>query len=111
MGAVDSIIHHFIVFEISTLFNDVPDIILQTMTFVCTYPFKINLDLFTQRFTANFTKPNQYYYNAESFPAFLIKAFKPMSVNVFASGKVVLMGAKNESDAYYIEDELDLMLL
>ena len=111
MGAVDSIVAHFNVFKISTLFDDVPDITLQTMTFVCTYPFKINLDLFTLRFTANFTKTNQYDYNAEIFPAFHIKAFKPMSVNVFASGKVVVMGVKNECDAYDIEDKLDFLLL
>jgi len=49
-------------------------------------------------------------YNAELFPAVQIKTFKPIHINVFASGKIIVCGVKDELQLVSIKYYLDCTL-
>src|SRR3981189_836257 len=101
-GKIDDLDSHFNIFSISTLYNEIPNIVLQTMTAAYAYPYKINLGELANNIESS--------YSAEIFPAVHIRKYKPISVNVFASGKVVICGLKDFSTAQRIEEELDWLL-
>ena len=97
MGGGDDLDAHFNIFSVTSLHhNNYPDIVLQTLTAAYAYPYRINLD--------KLSKVVQCYYNPESFPAVQIRQFKPIHVNVFASGKVTITGLKDIQRARDIED-------
>jgi TATA-box binding protein (TBP) (component of TFIID and TFIIIB) len=88
-GGVDDLDMHFNIFSVSVLFdNYLPDIIFQTMTATCQFPSIVNLNNFAN--TSFVTR-----YNPELFPAVQVLNYKPISVNVFASGKVTICGLKD----------------
>ena len=93
---------HFNIFRVTLLCDDIPIIKLQTMTAVIQLPHKVNLALLADNVES--------YYNAESFPAVHVETYKPLNVNVFASGKVVIMGLKQESIVQNIEADLTALL-
>jgi TATA-box binding protein (TBP) (component of TFIID and TFIIIB) len=85
MGGADSLDMHFNIYRVTCMFNCVPDVLFQTMTATCQFPHTINLNSLT-------TLPSRY--NPEIFPALQLLSYKPISVNVFASGKVTICGLK-----------------
>ena len=88
-GGVDELDMHFNIFSVSVLFdNYLPDILFQTMTATCQFPSIVNLNNF--EITSFVTR-----YNPELFPAVQVLNYKPISVNVFASGKVTICGLKD----------------
>ena len=101
-GKIDDLDCHFNIFSISTLYKEIPNIVLQTMTATYAYPYKINLGELANNIESS--------YSAEIFPAVHVLKYKPISVNVFASGKVVICGLKDFSTAQRIEEELDWLL-
>jgi TATA-box binding protein (TBP) (component of TFIID and TFIIIB) len=80
-----------------------PFLELQTMTAVFKTPNRINLEKFTSLFDS--------YYNAEDFPAVQIRQFKPIHVNVFASGKIILCGIKDLKVANKIRQTIEPIAL
>ena len=101
MGGVDDLDAHFNIFSVTSLHHhNYPNIVLQTLTAAYSYTFNINLDKLSREVQCC-------YYNPESFPAVQIRQFKPIHVNVFASGKVTITGLKDIERAREIEDLLD----
>ena len=100
MGRGDDLDAHFNIFSVTSLHHhNYPDIVLQTLTAAYGYQHPVNLDKLSQVV--------QCHYNPECFPAVQIKQFKPIHVNVFASGKVTITGLKDIERAREIEDLLD----
>jgi len=97
-GKIEDLDAHFNIYSVTGLFMQYPKVIIQTMTAVFTYPHKINLALLSRN-----TKS---YYNPESFTAVHVHTFKPITANVFASGKVIITGLKDQETAYDIENKL-----
>ena len=93
---------HFNIFSVTNLYNDIPNITLQTMTARFTFPHRVHLALLADNIDS--------YYNAESFPAVRILKYKPISINVFASGKVIITGLRDDTSALRIELELTSLL-
>ena len=100
-GKIDEVNAHCNVLSVTTYLhpNNMPEITLQTMTMVYTYPHSINI--------AKLSTMIKCHFNTECFPAVQIIKFNPIHVNVFASGKVIMCGIKNIEDAKNIETELD----
>jgi TATA-box binding protein (TBP) (component of TFIID and TFIIIB) len=95
-GKIDDLTAYFNIFKVAELCtHKTPKIILQTMTSTFSFPHKVNLALLANNIESH--------YNAESFPAVHIRKFKPLNVNVFASGKVIITGLKEEEVARDIE--------
>jgi TATA-box binding protein (TBP) (component of TFIID and TFIIIB) len=85
--------------EILPLFTNArPMLEVQTMTFVGYTGFEVNL----KKFANDFDNELQTFYNFEIFSALRINKFKPISVNLFSSGKIVLCGGKCEYQAQRI---------
>jgi len=99
---MDDLDAHFNIFSVTLLYNDIPNITLQTMTACFTFPHRIDLALLADNIDS--------YYNTETFPAVCIRKFKPISVNVFASGKVIITGLRDDTSALKIELELTSLL-
>src|SRR5271167_1149849 len=102
MGRIDDLDAHFNAYCITLLYDDIPDIKLQTMTACFTYPHRINLPLLADNIESQ--------YSAERFPAVHVRKYKPINVNVFASGKVGIMGLRDDTSAINIEHELTSLL-
>ena len=76
--------------------NARPMLEVQTMTFVGYTGFEVNL----KKFANDFENELQTFYNFEIFCALrIINKFKPISVNLFSSKKIVLCGGKCEYQA------------
>src|SRR5271167_2393377 len=61
MGKMDDLDAHFNIFSVTLLYNDIPNIKLQTMTACFTFPHHVDLALLADNIDS--------YYNAETFPA------------------------------------------
>ena len=103
-GKIDEVSAHCNVLSVTTYLHptNMPEIALQTMTMVYTYPYSINITKLSTLIKCH--------YNTECFPAVQITKYKPIHVNVFASGKVIMCGIKNIVDAKNIETELDNLI-
>lgn len=66
-------------------------IVLQTETFVFCLPYRINLQLFSESKTCLLTDIS---YEPELFPAMRLLFWNPILVNIFNTGKVVVMGGE-----------------
>ena len=86
-----------IVFDLVSPY-DVVGVELQTMTAAYTHPHRINLPLLASLIQSDSVK-TLCNYDAEQFPAVQILLWKPIHVNVFASGKVILLGLKSTAKA------------
>jgi TATA-box binding protein (TBP) (component of TFIID and TFIIIB) len=64
----------------------------QTMTVKVTLNYNINLHYFAK---ICFAYMSNLQYEPELFPAVLLKSYKPISVNVFSSGKIIICGVKD----------------
>ena len=102
MGKMDDLDAHFNIFSVTLLYNDIPNITLQTMTACFTFPHRIDLALLADNIESH--------YNTERFPTVHVRKYKPTNVNVFASGKVVMMGLRDDISVLNIELELTSLL-
>ena len=103
MGKVDELSAHCNVLLVTSLLHAYPEVQLQTMTVVYAYPYRILLDKLSLLIKCH--------YDLENFPAVQITKYKPIHVNVFASGKVIICGIKDLHDAKNIETELDNIIM
>src|SRR5277367_3608545 len=87
-----------------------PLIDLQTMTVVYTHAHHLNLTLLS-RLVQGSEHKTQCHYDAEHFLAVQIISFKPIHVNVFTSGKVIICGVKNNNSVDTIPSQLVPTLL
>src|SRR5271156_3153558 len=94
-GKIDDLDAHFNICRITALLDQYPVIMIQTMTAIFTYPHQINLVLLALNLES--------YYDPESFPAVNVHIYKPIVANVFASGKVIITGLKDEVTGNDIE--------
>lgn len=63
------------------------------------------------KFASEFCNDNRIQFEPELFPALCLQLWKPLHVNVFTSGKVIILG-KNASDSFCkIRDWLNFQLL
>src|SRR3977135_3082737 len=79
----------------------IPTVTMQTMTGVYGYELKILL--------GRLAEVTDSLLDLENFPALQIKKFKPVHVNVFSSGCVILCGLKT-IDSNYIKSFLDSII-
>ena len=102
MGMVDELEAAFKVIDVfSKLGYGFPAIKLQTMT----VKFRITpVNLYV------LSKLIESQLELEIFPALLIKKYKPISVNVFASGAVVICGVKDLDIVNVIKKDLELLI-
>ena len=102
-GQVCDLDMHFNIFSITLLYDVIPDVVLQTMTATFKFPKPINLYMLNNL-------PTTSRYNPELFPALQLLDYKPVSVNVFASGKVTICGLKDIDFAVDIIKDLTVIL-
>ena len=97
-GKIEDLDAHFNIYSVTGLFDQYPKVMIQTMTAVFTYTHKINLALLSRN--------TESYYNPETFTAVHVRMSKPITANVFASGKVIITGHKDQETANDIENKL-----
>jgi TATA-box binding protein (TBP) (component of TFIID and TFIIIB) len=84
---------------VNQISDTIPEVSMQTMTGVYGYGKKINL--------RKLAEASEGFLDLENFPAVQIKRFKPIHVNVFASGCVTLCGLKSIDNGNVIKNYLD----
>jgi TATA-box binding protein (TBP) (component of TFIID and TFIIIB) len=82
--------------------NERPVLELQTMTAVANIGSPINLP----KFEKTHSQSLRTFANFELFSAVQILKYRPVSVNLFSSGKLVLCGCKSEQQAQGIIDDI-----
>ncbi len=98
-GKIDDLDAHANIYNVARLCaRHTPKVKLQTMTSTFKFPNKVNLALLADNIESHC--------NLEQFPAVHVQKFKPMCVNVFASGKAIITGLQKEEVANDIENEL-----
>ena len=75
-----------------------PSIILQSYTLKCDLGFHVNLEKMRINVPC--------IYEPELFPALRIKQYMPISVNIFATGKVIVCGLKEPNEMYDIQENV-----
>ena len=83
--------------------NKFPLITLQSYTLKCNLGFKVDLPKLS---AALLTAEVPYVYEPELFPALLLKKYKPISMNIFSTGTVMVCGIKNYDEMYTILPQL-----
>ena len=73
--------------------NEFDNFELQSETFSATLPYKINLQLYKES-----TPDRHIEYEAELFPAMRFNYWDPTLVNVFHTGKVIIMGRRARAE-------------
>ena len=106
MGCIDELDATFFVYEYTTKINDdeLPTIQLQSYTAKCDIGFAVNLTKL-----ATSSSSLDYIYEPELFPALRICSFKPLCVNVFATGKIMVCGLREPEQLYSIRDKVCLI--
>ena len=91
----------FLVYKYTTLIApyETPDILLQSMTVKVLFGHCLNLVQLQKLITPSILE-------LEIFPALQIRKYKPISVNIFTTGNVILCGVKKMGDVDYIINEL-----
>lgn len=93
MGCIDELDATFLAYKYTMMLDDdcnFQPVYSQSMTIRVVYNVRINLNKFAREST---TLPLQY--EPELFPAVLLKKYKPISVNVFSSGKIIMCGVRD----------------
>lgn len=93
MGCVDELEATFLAYKYTLMLDDNCDfqpVFTQSMTVRADCFMKMNLSKFAQE-----SKILPLQYEPELFPAVLIQKFKPISVNIFSTGKIIMCGAKD----------------
>ena len=84
--------------EKSELKYDIQDIRMQSMTVVKNLGISINLYKLSRKVKC--------WYEPELFPALRLTKYDPICVNIFSSGKIVILGLKNQGYVDNIISEL-----
>ena len=79
--------------------DEQPDVDIQTMTVVYNYDFKINLLELADLLGCTL--------DCECFPALQVRKYKPIHINIFSRGKVILCGIREIETVQTIRTELD----
>lgn len=93
MGCIDELDATFLAYKYTMMLDDdcnFQPVYSQSMSIRVVYNVRINLNKFAREST---TLPLQY--EPELFPAVLLKKYKPISVNVFSSGKIIMCGVRD----------------
>jgi len=105
MGCIDELDATFLAYKYTMMLDDdynFQPVFAQSMTVRVVYNQMINLPKFARE-----CKSLPLQYETELFPAVLIKKYKPISVNVFSSGKIIMCGVK---DIQQVEDIMQDLL-
>ena len=105
MGCIDELDATFLAYKYTMMLDDdfnFQPVYAQSMTVRVVYNQMINLPKFARE-----CKSLPLQHEAELFPAVLIKKYKPISVNVFSSGKIIMCGVK---DIQQVEDIMQDLL-
>jgi len=100
MGCIDELEAGFFAYKYLDS-NTFPSISLQSYTLKYDLGFRINLEKMVQCVPC--------IYEPELFPALRLKEYKPVSVNIFTTGKVVVCGLKDLDYMYNIIENLKLL--
>ena len=101
MGCIDDMEATFLAYKYTAEIdnNDFPQVIAQSYTSRLHVGFKVilaSLSKYTQKVL----------YEPELFPAARMCKYKPLSVNIFYTGAIVICGLREPDDIYKILDEL-----
>ena len=100
MGSMDDFSAHDCMYTLlNELCIEIPEINVQTMTAVSSNRLNVNLDRLSKHL-------NKRIYEPELFPAIQITQYKPIHVNIFSTGCVVILGLKNIEGGIQILDKL-----
>lgn len=98
-GIIDICDAYMILFDILPYFTtETPTLEVQTMTFTATVSAPINLIKFAETWKTELNTHASF----ELFSALQINKFRPIAVNLFSTGKLVICGAKCEQQASVI---------
>jgi len=103
MGCIDELDATFLAYKYIMMLDDdcnFQPVYSQSMTVRVDYTKRINLVKFARECSISLQ------YEPELFPAVLLKKFKPISVNVFSSGKIILCGVRDIQCVDNIMEEL-----
>lgn len=109
MGCIDELEATFLAYKYVSLIDDVNDfplVFAQSSTVRVFYNKKIHLLKLAQLLSVTSSSSFLMHYEPEIFPAVLIRKFKPLSVNVFSSGKIMICGVREINQVHNIMDEL-----
>ena len=101
MGCNDDLDATFLAYKYTTLIPPYknPEILLQSMTVKVLFGHCLNLVQLQILITPSILE-------LEIFPALQIQKYKPISVNIFTTGNVILCGVKKMDDVDYIINKL-----
>jgi TATA-box binding protein (TBP) (component of TFIID and TFIIIB) len=104
MGCIDAIDAAFLLVKYTDLIdtNDIPELYSQSYTSVVKLGCEINLD--------KLSKCENTIYMPELFAAVRISKYKPVSVNVFCTGSVVVCGLKEPEHIHAILFDLKILI-
>jgi TATA-box binding protein (TBP) (component of TFIID and TFIIIB) len=99
MGCIDELEASFLAFaHVEKLYTDFPIITLQSYTLRGDVGFPINLIKLSHNVAC--------VYEPELFPALRLKEYKPMCVNIFNTGKVMVCGLRDPEEMHTILQHL-----
>jgi len=103
MGCIDAVDASFLTFKHTLKIDndDFPDIVSQSYTSRAHLGYCVNL--------IKLSKCDLTLYEPELFTAVRMCKYKPVSVNVFDSGSVIMCGLKEPEDMYNIINEIDTL--
>jgi len=95
MGCIDELEASFLAFSyLPSPSTSFPSITLQSYTLKCEIGFRVNLEKMSLCVPC--------VYEPEFFPALRLKEYKPVSVNIFTTGKVMVCGLRDPEEMYII---------
>ena len=94
MGCIDELEASFLAFAFLEKLKVFPSITLQSYTLRAHLGFQVNLE--------KMAKVMPCVYEPELFPALRLKEYKPISVNIFTTGKVTVCGLRYPEKMYMI---------
>ena len=112
MGCIDELEATFLAYKYIMMIDDDCDfqpVYSQTMTVRVVTNMRINLSKFVHETSLAAAAPFLQY-EPELFPAVLVKKFKPISVNVFSSGKIIMCGVRDIQQVHDIMQDLKASL-
>lgn len=104
MGCIDELEATFLAYKYSMMIDNdynFQPIFSQSMTVAVDCKMRININMLV-----NEDKIAPFQYEPELFPAVLVKKFKPISINIFSSGKIIFCGVRDIQQVDDIMQEL-----
>src|SRR3981189_1739620 len=108
MGGIDEMYATFLANKYVARFDKTNDnfqlVFSQSSTVRVLFHKKIHLQKLAQ--VISNTSSSLMHYEPENFPAVLIRKYKPLSVNVFSTGKIMICGVRDMDQVHNIMKEL-----